>query len=92
MFLFLVETFYDVASLKKFDDEKVKTQKLFRHIKKVSLALDTLTTKNRVAILGAMIHWIEDMWNLHERACAVKELCESHGGAHMEKVLHEVLL
>ena len=32
------------------------------------------------------------MWNLHERVLAVEELRESHGGAHMAKVLHEVLV
>ena len=32
------------------------------------------------------------MWNLHECVLAVEELCESHGGAHMAKVLHDVLV
>ena len=32
------------------------------------------------------------MWNLHECVLAVQELCGSHGGAHMTKVLHEVLV
>ena len=30
------------------------------------------------------------MWNLHECVLVVKELCQSHGDAHMAKVLHEV--
>ena len=32
------------------------------------------------------------MWNLHERVLAIEELRESHGGAHMAKVLHEILI
>ena len=58
----------------------------------MSLTVDTWTTTNHVAILGSTIHWIDDMWNLHERVLAVKELRESHGGAHLAKVLHEVLV
>ena len=45
-----------------------------------------------MAILGITIHCIDDMWNLHECVLAIEELCESHGGAHMTKVLHEVLV
>ena len=71
--------------LKKFDDEKVKTRQLFQPIEKVSLTMDTWTTTNRLAILGVTIHWIDDMWNLHEHVLAVEELCESHEGAHMAK-------
>ena len=58
----------------------------------MSLMVETWTTTNRVAILGNMIHWIDDMLNLHERVLVVKELCESHRGAHMAKVLHEMLV
>ena len=54
--------------------------------------MDTWTTTNHLAILGVMIHWIDDMWNPHERVFSVEELFESHGGAHMAKVLHEVLI
>ena len=32
------------------------------------------------------------MWNLHEYVLVVEELCGSHGGARMAKVLHEVLV
>ena len=32
------------------------------------------------------------MWNLHERVLIVEELHESHRGAHMTKVLHEVFV
>ena len=32
------------------------------------------------------------MWNLHERVLTFIELHDSHGGAHMTKVLHEVLI
>ena len=58
----------------------------------MSLIVDTWTTTNRVAILGITIHWIDDMWNLHELVLPVKELCESYGGALMAKMLHEVLV
>ena len=54
--------------------------------------MDTWTSPNRLAILGVTIHWIDDMWNLHERVLAIEELRESHGGAHMAKVLHEILI
>ena len=32
------------------------------------------------------------MWNLYEGVLCVKELCESHGGADMAKVLHTILI
>ena len=62
----------------KFDDEKVKMRQLFRPIEKVSLTLDTWTTTNHLEILGITIHWIDDMWNLHEWVLVVKELRGSH--------------
>ena len=65
---------------------------LFKPIEKVSLTVDTWTTTNHLAILGITIHWIDDMWNLHEFVLAAQELHRSHGGAHMKKVLHEVLV
>ena len=52
----------------------------------------TWTSTNRVTIFGVMIHWIDELWNLHERVLAVEELCESHGGVHMAKVLYELLI
>ena len=54
--------------------------------------MDTWTSPNRLAILGVTIHRIDNMWNLHERVLAIEELCESHGGAHMAKVLHDILI
>ena len=76
----------------KFDDEKGKMRQLFQPIEKVSLTVDTWTTTNHLAILGITIHWIDDLWKLHECVLAVKELCGSHGGAYMAKVLYEVLV
>ena len=76
----------------KFDDEKVKMRQLFQPIEKVSLTVDTWTTINHLAILGITIHSIDDMWNLHECVLADQELCGSHGGAYMAKVLHKVLV
>ena len=32
------------------------------------------------------------MWNLHEGVLTIEELCEYHGGTHMVKVLHEILI
>ena len=58
----------------------------------MSPTIDTWTTTNHVAILGITVHWIDDMWNLHECVLVVEELRESHGGAHMAKMLHEVLV
>ena len=49
-------------------------------------------TTNCVVIIGIMIDWMGNMWNLHERVLSVKELHETHGGAHIPKVLHEVLV
>ena len=64
----------------KFDDEKEKMRQLFQPIKKVSLTVDIWTTTNNLAIIGITIHWIDDLWKLHECVLAVKELCGSHGG------------
>ena len=49
----------------------------------MSLTVDTWTTTNHLAIIGITIHWIDDIWKLHECVLAVKELCGSHGGAYM---------
>ena len=76
----------------KFDGEKVKMRQLYRPIEKLSLTIDNWTTTNRVAILGTRIHYIDYMWNLHECVIAVKELCGSHGGAHMAKCCMKCLL
>ena len=65
---------------------------IVRPIEKVSLTVDTWSTTNHLAIIGITIHWIDDMWKLHECVLAIKELSGSHGGIYMEKVLHEVLI
>ena len=67
-------------------------RQLFRPIENVSLTLNIWTTTNHLTILGITIHYIDDMWNLHECVFAVEELCGSHGGVHMAKVLYEVLI
>ena len=76
----------------KFDDEKGKMRQLFQPIEKVSLTVDTWTSTNHLAIIEITIHWIDDLWKLHECVLAVKELCGSHGGAYIAKVLYEVLV
>ena len=58
----------------------------------MSVIVDTWTTTNHLAIIGITIHWIDDMWSLHECVLAVEELRGSHGGAYMAKILHEVLV
>ena len=76
----------------KFDDKNIKMRQLFRQIEKVSPTIDTWTTKNHLVIIGITIHWIDDLWNLREFFIVVEELCGSHGGAHMTKVLHDLLV
>ena len=58
----------------------------------MSLTTDTWTTTNHLVIIGITIHWIDDLWKLHQCVIVVKELCGSHGGAYMANVLHEVLV
>ena len=76
---------------KLFEDERDKVRELLRPIERVSLTTDTWTTTNNVAILGITIHWIDDMWRLHEQVLAVEELGVSHGGIILAEVVHRVL-
>ena len=57
----------------------------------MSLTIDTWTTTNNVAILGITIHWIDDMWRLHEQVFDVEELGVSHQGIILAEVIHRVL-
>ena len=63
---------------KLFEDERDKVRELLRPIERVSLKIDTWTTTNNVEILGITIHWIDDMWRLHEQVIVVEELGVSH--------------
>ena len=74
-----------------FEDERDKVRELLRPIERVSLTIDTWTTTNNVAILGITIHWIDDMWRLHEQVLAVEELGVSQQGIILAKVVHRVL-
>ena len=76
---------------KLFEDERDKVRELLRPIERVSLTTDTWTTTNNVAILGITIHWIDDMWRLHEQVLAVEELGVSHRGIILAEVVHRVL-
>ena len=53
---------------KVFKDERDKVRELLRPIERVSLTIDTCTTRNNVAVLGITIHWIDDMWRLQEKS------------------------
>ena len=57
----------------------------------MSLITDTWTTTNNVKILGITIHWIDDMWRLHEQVLVVEELGVSHQGTILAEVVHPVL-
>ena len=57
----------------------------------MSLTTNTWTTTNNVAILGIIIHSIDDMWRLHEQVLAVEELGISHRGIIFAEVVHRVL-
>ena len=76
---------------KLFEDERDKVRELLRPIERVSLTTDTWTTTNNVAILGITIHWIDDMWRLHEQVLAVEELGVSHQGIILAEVVYRVL-
>ena len=64
---------------------------LLRPIERVSLTTDTWTTTNNVAILGITIHWIDDMWRLHEQVLTIEELEVSHQGIILAEVVYRVL-
>ena len=76
---------------KLFEDERDRVRELLRPIERVSLTIETWTTTNNVTILGITIHWIDDMWRLHEQVLVVKELGVSHQGIILTKVVHRVL-
>ena len=57
----------------------------------MSLTIDTWTITNNVTILGITIHWINDMWRLHEQVLAIEELGVSHQGLILGEVVHCVL-
>ena len=44
-----------------------------------------------MAILGIIIHWIDDTWRLHEQVLADEELDVSHQDKILAKVVHHVL-
>ena len=76
---------------KLFEDERDKLRELLRLIERMSLTTDTWTTTNNVSILGITIHWIDDMWRLHEQVLAVEELGVPHQGIILADVVHRVL-
>ena len=76
---------------KLFEDERDKVRELLRPIERVYLTIDAWTTTNNVTILGITIHWIDDMWKLHEQVLAVEELGVSHQGIILAQVVHHVL-
>ena len=74
-----------------FEDERDKVRELLQPIERVPLTAYTWTTTNNVAILGITIHWIDDMWRLHEQVLVVEELGVSHQGTILAEVVHLVL-
>ena len=76
---------------KIFEDERDKVRELLRPIERVSLTTDTWTITNNVEILWIKIHWIDDMWRLHEQVLAVEELGVSHQGKILAEVVYRVL-
>ena len=76
---------------KLFEDERDKVRQLLQLVERVSLTTNTWTTTNNVAILGITIHWIDDMWRLHEQVLVVEELGVSHQGTILVEVVHRVL-
>ena len=76
---------------KLFEDERDKVRELIQPIERVSLTTDTRTTTNNVAILGVTIHWIDNIWRLHDQVLAVEELGVSHQGTILAEVVHHVL-
>ena len=67
---------------KLFEDERDKVRELLRPIERVSLTTDTWTTT---------IHWIDNLWRLHEQVLAFEELGVSHEGIILAEVVHRVL-
>ena len=53
--------------------------------------VDTWTTANNVTIPRITIHWIDDMWKLHEQVLIVEELGVSHQGTILAEVVHLLL-
>ena len=76
---------------KLFEDERDKVRELLQLIERVSLIIDTWITTNNVAILGITIHWIDDMWRLHEQVLVVEDLGVLHQGTILVEVVHRVL-
>ena len=76
---------------KLFDDERDKVRELLQPIERVSLIKATWRTANSMAILRIPIHWIDDMWRLHEQVLDVEEFGVSHQGTILVEVAHRVL-
>ena len=76
---------------KLFEDERDKVREILQPIERVSLTADTWTTTNNVAILGIIIHWIDNKWKLHEQALIVEELGLSHQGTILVEMVHRML-
>ena len=51
----------------------------------------TLGQRNNVAVLGIIVHLIDDRWRIQEKVLGVEELVASHQGAILVEVLYRVL-
>ena len=76
---------------KQFKDERDKLRELLQPIERLFLIANTWTTTYNVAILGILIHWIDDMCRLHEQVLFFEELGVSHQGTILVEVVHCVL-
>ena len=74
-----------------FEDEQDKLREFLRPIERVSLTVDTWTTRNNVAVHEITIHWIDDKWRLQEKVLGVEELGASHQGAILAEALYRLL-
>ena len=58
---------------------------------KISLAADTWTSPNKVALLAIVAYWISDSWQMEEMLIGFEEIRGSHTGANMAGIINEVL-
>jgi hypothetical protein len=58
---------------------------------KISLAADTWTSPNKLAVLASVADRISDSWKMEEVLIGFEEIKSSHTGANMAGIVNEVL-
>jgi len=58
---------------------------------KISLAADTWTSPNKLAVLAIVAYWISDSWQMEEVLIGFEEIRGSHTGVHMAGIINDVL-